>query len=87
MQEDSDQARIENHVHTFATRREIQLTIHGHQEMVAEDTTVAELLSALSRCTVLENYPDHKRGACCLVCGQAESGRYLPWSARLNGQN
>jgi hypothetical protein len=77
MQKYRDGAEVENHVHILATQREIQLTIHGHQEMVAEDIATVELLSALSRCTVLENYPDHKRGACCLVCGQADSGRYL----------
>jgi hypothetical protein len=68
---------IEARIRTLTTQGKIQLTIHAHQEMVAENITVAELLSALSRCTVLENYPGHKRGACCLVCGQADSGRYL----------
>jgi hypothetical protein len=72
-----DQGQIAQHIQSLAAQRKIQLTIHGHQEMVAEEITIVELLSALGRCTVLENYPDHKRGACCLVCGQADSGRHL----------
>ena len=77
MQQDVDQFMIETQIRTLATRRNLKLTTHAHQEMVAENIATAELLSSLSCCSILENYPDHKRGACCLVCGQADSGRYI----------
>jgi len=51
--------------------------VHGHQEMVAEDISYDAVLEALRDCKVLENYPDHQRGPCCLVCGRTVSGRCL----------
>lgn len=72
-----DRLHIETVVRALAAKRAIRLTVHAHQEMVEEDIAVSELLTGLDNCTLLENYPEHKRGACCLVCGRAETGRYL----------
>lgn len=55
----------------------IRVTIHGHQEMVEEDIKYESMVKALSQGTVIENYPEHQRGPCCLVCGQDSSGRFL----------
>jgi len=61
------QARAEN----------IRVTLHAHQEMVEEGITLDELLEALSSAEMLENYPQHRRGACCLVAGSTASRRPL----------
>ena len=53
------------------------MTLHAHQEMAEEDVSVSELLTCLAHCTLLEDYREHKRGACCLVCGHAHTGPYL----------
>ena len=55
----------------------VRITIHGHKEMAEDDVTYELLIEALSRGIVLENYPEHQRGPCCLVCGQDSSGRFL----------
>jgi hypothetical protein len=55
----------------------IRVTIHTHQEMVEEDISYESMAAALSKGIVVENYPDHKRGSCCLVCGQNHEGRFL----------
>ncbi|MGC9194012.1 MAG: DUF4258 domain-containing protein [Syntrophobacteraceae bacterium] len=73
----SDKARIEMVIRALAGDRALKFTIHAHQEMVEEDITTSELLSSLADCILLEDYPDHKRGACCLVCGKTKNGRYL----------
>jgi hypothetical protein len=73
----TDKARVETIVRTLAANRAVRFTIHAHQEMVEENITASELLTSLVDCVLLENYPDHKRGGCCLVCGKAETGRYL----------
>ena len=65
----ADRLHIETVVRALAAKRAIKLTLHAHQEMVEEDITVSELLAGLENCTLLENYPDYERGACCLVCG------------------
>jgi len=55
----------------------IRITTHAHQEMVEEAVVLDDVLFALRRATVIENYPDHKRGPCCLVYGQSQMGRDL----------
>lgn len=60
---------IETRIRAQASERRIKFTLHAHQEMLEEDISSAELVSSLRNCTLVENYPDHKRGACCLVCG------------------
>lgn len=55
----------------------IRVSLHAHQEMVEEDITIEQVQEVLADGRVLENYPDHKRGPCCLLCGQAGDGRYV----------
>ncbi|MEW6219084.1 MAG: DUF4258 domain-containing protein [Thermodesulfobacteriota bacterium] len=55
----------------------IRVAVHGHREMVAEDISYEAVREALRDCTVLENYPDHQRGPCCLMGGRTASGRFL----------
>jgi hypothetical protein len=45
--------------------------------MVEEDISYEQVCEALSDGKVIENYPEYQRGPCCLVCGQASSGRYV----------
>jgi hypothetical protein len=54
-----------------------RITPHGQQEMVEEAITLDPLLQALRSCQILEDYPEHLRGACCLVLGYTEAGRPL----------
>ena len=55
----------------------IRITVHAHQEMVEEAIVLNDVLCALGHAIVIENYPDHKRGPCCLIYGQNEMGRDL----------
>ncbi|MBT9149449.1 MAG: DUF4258 domain-containing protein [Dehalococcoidia bacterium] len=61
------QAEVEN----------IRTTQHAQQEMVEEDITLDEVLEAIATAQILENYPEHLRGACCLINGLTENGRPL----------
>ncbi len=53
----------------------IRITAHAHQEMMEEDILLDDVLCVLLHPSVIENYPDHKRGSCCLVYGQNQEGR------------
>lgn len=55
----------------------IRVTQHAQQEMAEEDITVDEVLEAIATGQVLENYPKHRRGACCLLNGVTKEGRPL----------
>jgi hypothetical protein len=58
-----------------AQEENIRITQHAQQEMTEEDITLDEVLEAVSTGTILENYPEHRRGDCCLVGGSTQSGR------------
>ncbi len=47
----------------------MRLTQHAQQEMVEEAIRLDDLLHAISNGNILEDYPDHRRGACCLLHG------------------
>jgi hypothetical protein len=56
---------------------EYRLTVHAHQEMWDEDISLSEVLEAITTAHVLENYPEHRRGPCCLINGRTVQGRAL----------
>jgi hypothetical protein len=45
--------------------------------MAEEEISLDEVLQAIRHGEVLEHYPEHRRGACCLVCGLTQTGRPL----------
>jgi hypothetical protein len=55
----------------------LRITQHAHQEMVAEEITLDQVQEAIETSELLENYPQHQRGACCLLAGQTNGGRPL----------
>ena len=70
---DSVLIHIRNRVHT----EEFRVTQHAQQEMAEETITLAEVLEAIETGIILENYPQHKRGACGLITGQTAGNRHL----------
>lgn len=64
-------------VRAQAQAENIRLTVHAHQEMVEKDFTLDDILAALASGQMLENYPEHRRGACCLIGGTSQQGRPL----------
>lgn len=66
-------ARIKSQAAVGAFR----VTQHAQREMVEEEITLHEVLAAIQRGEVLEHYPEHRRGACCLVSGETDESRPL----------
>jgi len=56
---------------------ELRITQHAQQEMVEEDITLGEVIEAVSTGTILEDYPQHRRGPCCLIAGETAGRRPL----------
>ena len=59
------------------SRNAVRVTVHANQEMIEENISYDSMIEVLSKGMVIENYPDHQRGPCCLVCGQDSAGRFL----------
>jgi hypothetical protein len=55
----------------------IRVTQHAQIEMDDEQITLDEVLSAIAHGQILEDYPEHKRGPCCLLYGRTFAGRHL----------
>jgi hypothetical protein len=64
-------------IRAHADIENIRITQHAQQEMSEEDITVDEVLEAIATGQILENYPEHRRGACCLLNGVTKTGRPL----------
>jgi len=52
-----------------AKKQAIRVTQHAQVEMDEEDIALDEVLEAIATAQILEDYPDHRRGACCLLGG------------------
>ena len=55
----------------------VRITRHALEEMVEESISFKEALEAIENAKVLENYPEHRRGACCLLMGKTAAERPL----------
>lgn len=60
-----------------AIGRKIRITDHAREEMEAESILLSEVLEACASGQIIENYPDHRRGSCCLLFGVTARNRPL----------
>lgn len=65
----------------------VRLTQHALQEMAEEDCTLDEIVEAIASGQILEDYPRHRRGACCLVNGMTATGGPGLRSSSLRSMN
>lgn|SRR5665213_1295009 len=71
----SDSKKIKARIVGQIRSGQIRFTLHAHQEMVAENFLLDDVLAALSQSQLLENYPTHKRSACALFNATTPGGR------------
>lgn len=64
-------------IRAHAANEHIRISQHAQQEMSEEDVMFDDVLNVLSSGHVLENYPEHRRGACCLLNGLTRGERPL----------
>lgn len=70
---DADAAIAE--IRRLASIGEYRITVHGHEEMAAESIRLDDLLHAIATGSIIEDYPTHRRGPCCLLYGKDANGR------------
>ncbi len=71
----SELAAVLARIKSQAATRAYRLTQHAQQEMVEEEIWLDEVLEAIESGEILEDYPGHRRGACCLLGGTTRQGR------------
>jgi hypothetical protein len=62
-------------IRALASSVNIRITQHAQKEMVEDDIRLDEVLEAINNGQILEYYPEHRRGACCLINGFSAGGR------------
>jgi hypothetical protein len=73
----TDVSAAQERIRTQAQAGNIRVTVHAQQEMVDENISLDQVLQTITTGQILENYPHHRRGACCLVSGATQHGRPL----------
>lgn len=75
--DDETLQRIREQLRVRVAAGSLRITQHAAQAMAEEGITLDEVVEALTAGNVLEHYPEHRRGACCLVYGRSRGRRDL----------
>jgi hypothetical protein len=79
MSDDNNAATVLAAVQQQAASGALRVTLHAAVEMAEEDILLDDVLEAIAAAdaTVVESYPEHRRGACCLIGGSTRQARPL----------
>lgn len=70
-----DEGAVLERIQKQVSESQYRLTRHAVEERVEEGFLLAGILEALQTATLIENYPEHRRGPCCLLSGTTGAGR------------
>ena len=71
----TDEATIVARIRTQAAAKAVQISRHAQDALFEDGFMEDDLFQALAECVILENYPDHRRGSCCLIYGTTPKRR------------
>jgi hypothetical protein len=74
---DNDYQKIIKHIRSLIDKDEYYLTQHAHTEMYEDLFTINDVLIGIKNGEIIEHYPDHKRGPCCLINGKTLNNRSI----------
>lgn len=71
----TDPASVLVAIRARVAAQRFRVSQHAAAEMVEDALTLDDVLHVLGNAVLLENYPDHRRGPCCLVGGTTATSR------------
>ena len=77
LEDATNTAAILARIQAQAATETLRISVHARDEMRDEAITLDEVLEAIMTGEILENYPEHRRGACCLLSGRTAGARPL----------
>ena len=60
-------SRTLERIRQLVTRREVQISDHGYDELADDDLFIDDILAGLAAAVVVEDYPAYHKGPCVLV--------------------
>jgi hypothetical protein len=60
-------SEILEQVRVLVARGEVQISLHGYEELAADKVLVHDVITGLAGAIVVEDYPDYAKGPCVLV--------------------
>ena len=74
---DAELDAVLNRIKAQAAAERLRVTQHAAEKMARETVGLDEVLEAIQDAEILEHYPEHRRGPCCLLSGSTMAGRQL----------
>ena len=62
-------------VRALVARGEVRVSVHGYEELAADQVLVHEVVDGLTAAVVVEDYPEFPKGPCVLVLEQDSTGK------------
>lgn len=62
-------------VRGLVARGEVRVSLHGYEELAADNVGVHEIIDGLKAAVVVEDYPDYAKGPCVLVLEQDQANQ------------
>lgn len=72
---ENEYEKIINHILSLIDNNEYYITQHAHIEMYEELYTIEDVILGIKNGEIIEQYPEHKRGPCCLISGKTNKNR------------
>ena len=65
------------HILALGKRLDVQISVHGYEELAADEIRVRDVVEGLAKAVLIEDYPDYPSGPCCSVMAR---GSPFMWS-------
>lgn len=62
-------------VRALVARREVRVSLHGYEELAADDIRVRDIMQGVPEAVEIEDYPTYAKGPCVLVLQRDGLGR------------
>ena len=62
-------------IRALVARGEVRVSLHGYEELAADDVPVRDIIDGLTTAETIEEYPHYPKGPCVLVLEQDKSNR------------
>ena len=54
-------------IQTLVAHNEVRVSLHGSEELAADDVQVRDVIAGVATAVMIEDYPDYPKGRCCPI--------------------